>query len=508
MKKVLVSVLFVMSFTLAYSQRVFFVYLESAEPFFIKLDNRTYASGSSGYIILPGMSDSSYLLRIGFPLNKYPDQLFRVRMDSRDHGFLLENKGPDGFVLNDQQSARRITAEKMPANFKTEPRKVSPFTDLLARATDDNSLRFTTIRIVAEAPAGSEKPEIIPPVIPMRQNQDSVIAGNQVPVTAPGEKVITSAEAQKTAMVEPAPAEKVPVSAQVTKLSGAPEEKPVVPAVVSKPAAAEPIPSGKTDSSTRVTKTTVEIPPSTDKTVASTLVTKTNVEIPPSADRTDSSTLVPKTNVGVPPSADKTITSARVPETGEKDLISVAVASRPITPSVNDTTKSVAVTGREEADPYKPSRVIRKGESSTTQGFGLTFIDEYDGRRDTVKILIPNPDRQVQLVTVKDTESISVPIAVNCRTVATEPELEKTIRKMKSASREEGMLEEGSKLFKSHCISTEQLRLLSRAFPGDGGKLKLFRLAQARVSDPANFSKLETELHDDYFIERFRSLLQ
>ena len=38
---------------------------------------------------------------------------------------------------------------------------------------------------------------------------------------------------------------------------------------------------------------------------------------------------------------------------------------------------------------YKPSVVTRRSESSTTEGFGVIYYDAYDGKTDTIRILIP-----------------------------------------------------------------------------------------------------------------------
>jgi hypothetical protein len=45
---------------------------------------------------------------------------------------------------------------------------------------------------------------------------------------------------------------------------------------------------------------------------------------------------------------------------------------------------------QEEAPAYKPSVVTRRSESSTSEGFGLVFLDDSNGTVDTIRILIPN----------------------------------------------------------------------------------------------------------------------
>src|SRR5690606_33797894 len=53
--------------------------------------------------------------------------------------------------------------------------------------------------------------------------------------------------------------------------------------------------------------------------------------------------------------------------------------------------EKLSVEEKISAKPYKPSKVIRRAESSTTEGFGLTFTDDLgDGTVDTIRILIPN----------------------------------------------------------------------------------------------------------------------
>lgn len=45
-------------------------------------------------------------------------------------------------------------------------------------------------------------------------------------------------------------------------------------------------------------------------------------------------------------------------------------------------------------ESYITSKVKKWSESSTTQGFGLVFIDDYDnGVQDTIRLLIPNPEK-------------------------------------------------------------------------------------------------------------------
>jgi hypothetical protein len=52
---------------------------------------------------------------------------------------------------------------------------------------------------------------------------------------------------------------------------------------------------------------------------------------------------------------------------------------------------------------YKRSVITKKSESSTSEGFGLIFVDDYlNGVKDTISIVIPNPD--IQRKAISDTQ--------------------------------------------------------------------------------------------------------
>jgi hypothetical protein len=57
----------------------------------------------------------------------------------------------------------------------------------------------------------------------------------------------------------------------------------------------------------------------------------------------------------------------------------------------NTTPEAVQAPAPKETQAYKRSVVTRRAESSTSEGFGLTFLDEQEGQVDTIRIVIPNP---------------------------------------------------------------------------------------------------------------------
>lgn len=213
----------------------------------------------------------------------------------------------------------------------------------------------------------------------------------------------------------------------------------------------------------------------------------------------------------------------------------------------------------EAPQEYKPSVVKRRAESSTSEGLGLSFIDEYaDGKRDTIRILIPNPRRVVKNETkqdkkflditaeskdvtppdpnshrektavkeqkekpdssrvkepdshrVKDTginREVKKPAA--CTSLATDNDFLKLRRRMVAESGDDDMVSEGVKYFKSRCFTVDQVKNLSTLFLNDAGKYKFFDAAYGHVSDPENFASLQPELKDEYYINRFKAMMR
>ncbi len=134
----------------AFSQKVYFVYIQSEprEPFYLKLQERIYSSSASGYLILSKLHDSSYRFKIGFPDNRVAEMEFSVTVAKKDHGYLLKNFGEKGWGLYDLQTlliqypAGGARADAAP---KTENKDVSVFTDILSKAADDPSLKDRTV---------------------------------------------------------------------------------------------------------------------------------------------------------------------------------------------------------------------------------------------------------------------------------------------------------------------------------------------------------------------------
>ena len=177
-------------------------------------------------------------------------------------------------------------------------------------------------------------------------------------------------------------------------------------------------------------------------------------------------------------------------------------------------------------DEYKRSIVKLKSESSTTAGIGLVFLDMLsDQVTDTIRVLIPPDIKKTTPVTSnqeqkkfldippvdsanKETAAKTAIKSNNCKAVANEDDFFKLRKKMAAGNNDDAMITEAKKVFKTKCFSTLQIKNLNVLFLTDESKYKFFDAAYQYVSDLENFPTLQTELKEEYFVNRFKAMLR
>jgi hypothetical protein len=144
------------------AQQTHFVYIqtENKQLFYVKLNEKIFSSTSSGYVILPKLTDGSYKLNIGFPKNEWPVQNIDVVVKERDAGFLLKNFDTKGWGLFNLQ-----TLEMLMASAKNEAdsnSKSNMFSSTLAVVTNTSPVgeKENGQAILMTLPADSSKKEI------------------------------------------------------------------------------------------------------------------------------------------------------------------------------------------------------------------------------------------------------------------------------------------------------------------------------------------------------------
>ncbi len=431
MKKISLILLLTFMAASVFSQKVFFVYIQSEanQPFFVQMKEKVFSSSASGYIILSKLTDTTHSFSIGFPRSS-AQYYFSVAINKKDHGYLLKDFGVKGWGLFDRQLLTvQMGGTTLPGSqeTKTEVKKdASPFTEGLAKASDDPSLKERLVKVAEE----KKQPEVKP----------------DVPV-----------------VVTEKPAEKV-----VPQVISPKEEAPVVLKEEPKP-----------------------------------LVVKEE----------------PK----------------QVMEVKETPVI---------------TEEKPLITTEKE---YGKSVVRKRSESSTTEGFGLVYIDSFpNGSSDTIRLLIPEPttiagviteepkeekkfleissnpekkeepkadipvvpvlkeEKQKDVVTIAPVvTSTEKPVAKNnCTTLAADADFFQLRKVMAAAESDDDMIGEARKACKSKCFSVQQIKNLSTMFLNEEGKYRFFDAVYNCASDLEKFSSLEAELKDEYYIKRFRAMLR
>lgn len=174
---------------------------------------------------------------------------------------------------------------------------------------------------------------------------------------------------------------------------------------------------------------------------------------------------------------------------------------------------------------YKRSVVRLKSESSTTAGIGLVFLDILsDQLTDTIRLLIP-PDikkatpvpsnqEEKKFLDIPPVDSVGKEAASNatvksnnCKSVASEDDFFKLRKRMAAENSDDAMITEAKKVFKTKCFSTLQIKNLNVLFLSDESKYKFFDATYQHVSDLENFPTLQSELKDEYFINRFKAMI-
>ena len=183
---------------------------------------------------------------------------------------------------------------------------------------------------------------------------------------------------------------------------------------------------------------------------------------------------------------------------------------------------------------YKPSVVTRRSESSTTEGFGIVYHDVNEGKTDTIRILIPTsknnlsedlavdsqvPEKKVDTTAIinqnetaaKATEeNNNKPVEnppTNCKSIASDKDFMKLRKNMAAKENDEAMIDEAKKSFKNKCFSVEQVRYLSTLFLTSAAKYQFFDVAYEHVTNKKEFSALQSELKDEYYLKRFKALV-
>lgn len=165
------------------AQKVYFIYLQTdnQQPFYARMGDKIYNSTTAGYLILSNLHDSVYSLNIGIQGSEVADQPYSITVNKKDQGFLIKNFGDKGWGLFNLISMATIMPQSKPVNsvqaVKTEKREDNAFTNLLAKAADDSTIKEKPIiekpveKKADATAANTEKKEEVKEIVPSSQSE-------------------------------------------------------------------------------------------------------------------------------------------------------------------------------------------------------------------------------------------------------------------------------------------------------------------------------------------------
>jgi hypothetical protein len=469
MKRILLISFFAIAVSQVNAQKIYFVYLqtETGEPFFVRMNDNLYSSTASGYLILPRLKDSAYNFKLGFP-GKNIDLDFSTSINKKDHGYLIKNFGEKGWGLFDLQS---LSIQMSSSNTKGTTQinngsnlPVNAFTDLLSKAADDPSLKQNPVfakeeekkpQVVEAIVKEEKKPEITEVVVKEEKKPDSTIQS----ITKIEEKKTDAANEQK---VEPAEKTSITKTAEVFKKSQVTR--------ISGSATPEGFESVFVDQYADGGKDTVRILIPADK---ETVIAKE--EAKPDSTKENKKFL---------------------------DIISdTTQVTKPQSEIKKDETKKWWPFNKNKNAENKKTQPEVKRETSRTPLFKKNKKETTTQSQPEVK----SEESKKWGLFNKNKKSDSG--TKRCQTVAGNDDFLKLRRKMAAKTNDDGMLDEAKKYFKEKCFTTEQIKNLSSMFLSNAGKYNFFETAHKFISDTEKFPSLQFELKDEYYVNRFKTLV-
>ncbi len=115
----------------------------------------------------------------------------------------------------------------------------------------------------------------------------------------------------------------------------------------------------------------------------------------------------------------------------------------------------------------------------------------------------PNADSAIKPIMSK-----SPMINSDCKNFAAEDDFLKLRKKMAASESGDGMIAIAKKVFKTRCFTTEQVKNLSVLFLKDADKYNFFDAAYPFVSDSHNYPSLQSQLTDNYYLDRFKAMIR
>ncbi|MBB1283875.1 hypothetical protein HRH25_05760 [Flavisolibacter sp. BT320] len=190
MKKLLLFCVAACLSVVASAQKVYFLYLQSDDqsPFYVRMGDKIHSSASSGYLIIPNLTDSIYTFGLGFAKSNNAETSFSVTVNQNDKGYVIKNF-ESGLALFDFRDLSIVKSNSVQAGNTVYETRSDNFSAVLSKAANDPGL--------LKVPVAKKEPPAEKPV-----EKETVVAKAQDVKPVEPEKPV---ETVKETQVEPAP---------------------------------------------------------------------------------------------------------------------------------------------------------------------------------------------------------------------------------------------------------------------------------------------------------------
>ncbi len=494
--------LLTLSCTIAKAQQEYYIFLwaDNQQPFYVRLEEKTYSSSAIGHLVLSQLKDSTYSLVVGFPKNQFPEQAFVISFNKRDLDFQLKFSAESGWALFNAQTSEMVKPRQDYAVKNTMAplgeRKTGAFATLMSGLVNDSSVLYKSIaKSDLPKPAGVTAVSTDTTAIVKEQHTqtDSVIA------IAPAKDSVQAEKEILAAATDSLKKDSIPAGLVVTPGNKAGTAKDSAlgslnntPAPLSVVVQVQEWWNDKGKGfiyydSTNAGTDTVSIMIEFDKNAG--LGTPEQVIAAPA--KVDSIKVAP-------PTPDTAVAQKQLPAAKDSTQKTEKVVAKitPDTPAEIVPPVTAVVTLPDSADKKTVKTVETKIVPDSTPTVATIKPEPIPAKTDSAKA---------------DQAASRKPLLLmnsDCTNFASEFDVDKLRVKMISAGSVDDKVAAAKKVFKTKCFVTRYIRGLSELFTNDESRFKFFDAAYPFVSDTGNFRQLLDLFTDELYIARFKALVR
>lgn len=478
--------LLALSCTIARAQQDYYVFLwaDNQQPFYARLNEKTYSSSAIGHLVISRLKDSTYTLVIGFPKKQFPEQTYIISINQKDLDYQLRYRADEGWVLINAQTMEAIKPRQdavKNTNSSLGERKTGQFATLMSGLVNDSAVLYKTI-VKTEAPAQPAVEEV--------KKDSAITVKDETVQPAPVTGVVAGIDSARattetlTAIIDTA---KV-AATDTAKRAGN------IRAQAGIATANPPVTTTGTDSA--VATVGFDTAVSSKQPVAA-------PARPHIVQLQERSADTAKELIFADSSAAGTDTISVVIDFHKKEELP-APGEVIAAPAKIDSVKAVITTPDTPAVREQTVVIKEKDAAQATTATAAATTP------DTAAIgkAAPKDSAIVKTDSAATAKKTLLLMNSDCANFASEHDVDKLRVKMLSAANVDDRIGLAKKIFKTKCFVTRYIRGLSELFPNDEGRFKFFDAAYPFVSDTGNFRSLLDLFTDELYIARFKALVR